>query len=374
MLHDDDLMSFGRDALVQAISIRQIRQPPPLLTDSYIARSILQKAIRRGLAELALQAAATLLHQDRRVLWRRLLVTALEDLGVGQVDLLTRLLAAQRDPNWRRSVGGEWAVIAELIVEACEGTRCQAANDLWNVGQNAPELALFKESLCDAHAQDLVDILSSTGISLTDRAVVTLLVLGGEGSSPIPDHLAPDPELVFSSFGFLGPIVGVYREAFRQTGLALAPLSLCLLSQVQLQPLANGALQSLANWGEELPPVRWIGAVPSFALDQYTRVGLAAVRQYCRTSTAWRRLSKRWEIPWSHQPKAAGELLFRLDGARLTNRREWPLGRQTFSRSATLGCFLPEDAVDEASALMRREMPLIEQLRCQSTSHLGAAN
>jgi replication-associated recombination protein RarA len=48
--------------------------------------SLMQKAIRRGRKDLALQAAATLLDGSPERLWRRLGCTAFEDIGIGNLD------------------------------------------------------------------------------------------------------------------------------------------------------------------------------------------------------------------------------------------------------------------------------------------------
>jgi len=101
----EDLFQFVLEQFADDIGGQEAPQPPPLHTYSYIARSAMQKAIRRGMTDLALRAAATLLGTDQRVLWRRLIVTAMEDQGVGEVDLLSRIVAASRDRAWRRKVG-----------------------------------------------------------------------------------------------------------------------------------------------------------------------------------------------------------------------------------------------------------------------------
>jgi replication-associated recombination protein RarA len=48
--------------------------------------SLMQKAIRRGRKDLALQAAATLLDGSPERLWRRLGCTAFKDIGIGNLD------------------------------------------------------------------------------------------------------------------------------------------------------------------------------------------------------------------------------------------------------------------------------------------------
>jgi hypothetical protein len=66
-------------------AIKNFRPPPPASLDisPYLGASLLQKAIRRGRTETALQAAATLLEQSPERLWRRLACIAFEDVGLG---------------------------------------------------------------------------------------------------------------------------------------------------------------------------------------------------------------------------------------------------------------------------------------------------
>src|SRR6266567_2853282 len=60
----------------------------PLRCDRWIASSLLQKSIRRGEVELAQRAACTLHAFDRSAIWRRLVVIACEDIGVGDIHAL----------------------------------------------------------------------------------------------------------------------------------------------------------------------------------------------------------------------------------------------------------------------------------------------
>jgi hypothetical protein len=60
-----------------------IPEPRPLEISSWLAQSLLQKAIRRGETGHALRAAATLLRDDPDKLWRRLAVAVFEDIGLG---------------------------------------------------------------------------------------------------------------------------------------------------------------------------------------------------------------------------------------------------------------------------------------------------
>ena len=68
--------------------------PEPLPTDKYVAVSALQKAIRRGDVRTAHRATATVHLLDRRSFWRRTLVTAFEDIGIGDLVAVTQTAAA----------------------------------------------------------------------------------------------------------------------------------------------------------------------------------------------------------------------------------------------------------------------------------------
>src|SRR5271157_3172398 len=81
--------------------------PRPLAIDPWVASSLLQKAIRRGDADLAERAAVTLHRLRGKGIWRRFLVIAFEDLGVASVSALIEATTACNDPVLWQGVGGE---------------------------------------------------------------------------------------------------------------------------------------------------------------------------------------------------------------------------------------------------------------------------
>ena len=355
----EDLFGLTLEALADEVAATPAPIPDALQMDSYLARSVMQKAIRRGLTALALRAAATLMVLDRRTLWRRLLVTALEDLGIGEVDLLARIVSAMRDRTWRNSVGGDWPVIVTLITRACAGTRCQSANDLCNIATNAPDLYAFKAGLCDSELPDLLTVMIDDTAPTGQRGAAVLIAIG-EATGHAPTHIAPDPGAVFEAFSGAGRsshVAALYREAYRLSRLSLAPLSLCLWSE------SRGI--EVSGEDDQLPQVTWIGDLPGYALDQYTRPGLAAIRRFASTNGDWTAFANRWDIPRADWPKAVGELQFRGESAKVMNRRIWGAGETLYMRSSTLASFMPEEAVHEGLSLILRECPHMAILRAE---------
>jgi replication-associated recombination protein RarA len=71
-----------------------------------VISSLLQKSIRRSEAEIARRAAFTFFHLKGAAVWRRLMVIAFEDVGIGSVDALTTTVAGAGDSAWRKKHGG----------------------------------------------------------------------------------------------------------------------------------------------------------------------------------------------------------------------------------------------------------------------------
>jgi hypothetical protein len=356
---DDLIFDQTREHLASEIAACPSVAADALPVDTWIARSILQKAIRRGLTSLAHRAAATLVSADPRTLWRRLLVTALEDLGPGEFETTARIVAVMQSRSWRQRMGGDWRVVAPLITQACAGTRDQSANELSNVAQYAPELSTFKSGLCEGSLTDLIAVAADPTRGVFERGVAVLLAVGGDCGTDAPAHILRDPTALFDAFetsGEAGHATTIYREAFRLSGLALAPLCACLSGP-------SSDLQLIAKGDVELPKVSWSDGIPLFALDQYTRTGKAALRNYVGQSGAWAAFAHSANIDPKAWSAAAGEILFRIEGSAVTARRDWRIGDMIERRSVSLGCFMDEVATEEARSLIRRQLPLIDEHR-----------
>jgi hypothetical protein len=82
--------------------------------DRWVARSCLQKAIRRGNEELAVRALANLFLHDPRAIWRHLIIIALEDVGLADVGAVAEIIAAKSQHQFGRRPGLLWATYARL--------------------------------------------------------------------------------------------------------------------------------------------------------------------------------------------------------------------------------------------------------------------
>lgn len=334
----------------------------PLEVDSYVARSILQKAIRRGHIDLALAAASTLLEVDPTIFWRRMIVVILEDLGVANIELLARTVASSRK-SFRADLGNHWQIAANLVTRACEATKCQAANDLYNIAINEPETAAQRALSAKMPSGQLLYIAADQQLGVVQRAAAALAYLG-EGFSA--GTCGGDATSVARLFDALAlpmnrEIADIYLQAFRATRLALAPLSLILLGH-------DGDQEGDGQPHHDhlaADTIEWIGGAPAFALDQYTRPGRATINLYVDRSRAWVAFAEANDLARKTQLIVAGELLFRVEGAVLDRRRNWQLGNTIGRRSRRVGCYLPATLVDAGIKIIADDLRLINCIRKQ---------
>jgi len=100
-----DLSGEARQRLAREIDSHSAPLSEPIAADPWVVSSLLQKSIRRGETGIAQQAALTLFKLKGSAIWRRFMVIAFEDVGIGSLDALTMTVAASSDAAWRKTCG-----------------------------------------------------------------------------------------------------------------------------------------------------------------------------------------------------------------------------------------------------------------------------
>jgi hypothetical protein len=246
-----------------------------MVASPWVAMSTMQKAIRRGREDLALSAAATLLHDAPDKLWRRLGCIAYEEVGLASLDTVGIATVSLSGKQARAALGVEWAVASCVVAELSRAPKCRAADDLLMACELHPAYAKARTDLPYLTTRDLVTVATGPG-SVHERALALWYALGTDRDRSLARRRG-EPQLVFDQLnagGWPHTIVEVAREGFRRTRIMLCPL-VALLSCEQRQATL---LES-----DELPPVVMIGDAPSWALDVYTREGRASFARFLQT-------------------------------------------------------------------------------------------
>ena len=100
----------------------------PTRLDPWAASSLLQKAIRRGETDLAIHAARSLHRQRGNGIWRRFLIIAFEDVGIGNLDLVRRVTLANIDRQSRKTFGTDDEAVATFARDLSESPKDRSSD------------------------------------------------------------------------------------------------------------------------------------------------------------------------------------------------------------------------------------------------------
>lgn len=354
---DEALFDYVLTDLAEAIAAHPAPPIQPLSCDRYVARSCLQKAIRRAEPVLAQRALANVFLHDRRSAWRALTIIALEDVGVANADLLAQTVAAYGNRTWRAQMGGDWPVLAELARRMAESLHCQAVCDLLLRAINEPAQEHARAAALEAAADTLATQLWDRNGPPVGRAIAAL-AMGGELSRGQQHR---DPAAVFDIFAETGRsshVVATCRAAWR---ISRNPMSL-LLPIVWEQWMLTG--QGYAVIDDPMPPVQMLGEVPGYALDQFTRIGNNVSRALVKALPDLQSMLNQAGIVPATYSRAVGDLLFIVEGSALKRRMVWQFGELMRQPHRILPAILQFGSVtDNAAAVLQSKEYQIDTLR-----------
>jgi len=325
--------------------------------DPWVAMSLMQKAIRRGQTVLALDAASTLLQVSPERLWRRLGVTAYEDIGVADTDLISLTTVALRGKRFREPLGGEWAVASFLIERMCHSAKCRAGDDLIVLVEHDPDFEEPRLGLTFKPIEKLVSIATETG-SLTERAIAVWYAIGTDRCRS--DHMRVrkgDPAFVFDQFceaAYPETTVEFCREGYRKINELLPVLV------PSLEREASKAPHQIVE--DELPPEELIGEVPCWAFDMHTRNGKQALALLAKGDHRFGQWFRKY-VQSDFGTKPLGNLLFRIESGLVDRRYRWGVGDELRVRADILSSGIGPSLSVDGLELLRESLPELNEAR-----------
>lgn len=261
--------------------------PPPRPfphADPYLLASAVQKAIRRGDVDMARRAGHQLLTLDRTRLWRRLAVTALEDIGIGNIDVVAETVAIASLTATRRLFPSDLTALDHVLVRACGAVKDRSGDHLCSILHREPVDPDQARLLARASGDALLAVMASSHQPLPQRLRAAVLASGR--SEELFRTGAPGVGAVFDVLHELGvpPLLllasEVYASRQRDELPVLVPFAalLHLKSQVSIRQ-------------HDLPAPERIGELPAYTFDPVnTRLGRRAVELWLKaylTKPAW---------------------------------------------------------------------------------------
>jgi hypothetical protein len=248
----------------------------PLPCDRWLAASALQKAIRRGDALTAGPSARTLYRSDLRAAWRRLLVIAYEDIGIGAVEAVIATTLRSANARGDREAGEDEAAALAISQMLTSAPKDRSADLLFATVLHDPALKNARSRCRSVSIARRLECVADPTLPLPERALAAWHSSGVEERGE--PRVGP---------GDLGGLMRTYAELGVPEPL-LEAVALALKKTREPFVLMLPLLWLGAAEGESeivdppLPPSSLINGVPLYALDKHTRVGRQAIGRFAR--------------------------------------------------------------------------------------------
>ena len=279
----------------------------PNLNNKWLARSGLQKAIRRGRTQEALTCGANLATADPDGAWRALATVIVEDVGFGDLDLLALSTVAGLK-TVRQKVTTPGRLFMGMVVRACGAVKTRSACEL-SLGADKDPVTPWA-ALHASPDDELMTLMRDTKLAISIQYAATVLVR--RRCAKTPGLMNKALELMMEQLG-TGPrgeggddVVRAPGRHDEQRDLAAAELGRSTRSRWQPDPL---------------PPEKVIAGVSSAAFDMHTLQGKKAIKAFHTSmvkkgSKAMAALGEKSE----DVVRALGSIIFIVEGGQLDRR------------------------------------------------------
>jgi hypothetical protein len=362
----DALFSIERDLLMQ-LGNRLDQTPLPETStgleeiDHSLLSSAWQKAIRRGDSHLATRCALELHRRAPESVWRRIRIIALEDISVGDIDLVATILAVAGKRAWQRP-WGERHVLAYLVDKLAQAPKSRTACDL--------AVALPPEHI------PVDNWMGKQNLGSFDRQSLFLLASAWRNTASYSTYEGGRWRTISSGNRrlrdrYLDEVEAPPLVRFIATrGSGTEALNVLLVPAYQLKQLGSEQTRPLIS-----PASSWnrIHGLPAYAFCMYSAPGMQALGQFLKHSS-W---TERLQAMGVRQPrKALGYLTFYIEGGHCSKplRVKHAPKIQQWSEEVALGRFgVPADQVEVLKGELIKDLRHLNAFRrsvpVRSSSH-----
>lgn len=338
----------------------QSAQPPAetIKADPYVVSSLLQKSIRRGERQMAQRAGLTLFRLRGSSIWRRMMVIAFEDVGVGSVEALTGMVAAASDATWRKACGGDARVAAHLAGMLADAPKDRSA-DYLGVASKHPKLKDFAKAIGDERVHLQLWRVRDQTLTLPERAIAISLAssLGSHSEGSVKRN----SEAILALFGELG----APEELIAATAMAVQRTSELITVLVPLIWLAANSGAPLSVSEIQVPKTQSVAGIPLYTFDKHTRLGKQAIRELIRSDAPLRSCLQMF-VPESRWQAAIEMAAFYADAAPVSRRLEWSQSRsiEELGKEADFAKVgVPLDAISPLQAAIAVSLGTLNDIR-----------
>ncbi len=298
------------------------------------------------------------------MLFRRLHVLAVEDLGVGDADLATMVFAIAGYDKTRQQLGGDQLVVAYLIERMCGAALDRTADHLLSIAETHPDLQSLRWQLGQTPMIELLARIRDREQPMASRALAIWYAAGTRRFASDNLHRREGD-------------LGVVFDVFQDMGVDAALLQACLMATRKMRnPLPLFMPLIWSEWSRsrssgieeiELPSAAQVRGIPTYALGGHTRLGKHALRQFLKYCDPIRSFLTPL-VSKSGWQDTTNVGLFHVESALVHRQRIWDGGAE-IGKLGTEGDLcrngLPPEAVNDFLAVVRENLPLLDDLRIE---------
>ncbi|HEY6872292.1 MAG TPA: hypothetical protein VI298_06135 [Geobacteraceae bacterium] len=281
-----------------------------------------QKCLRRGLTEDATRFALAYNAVDSAGFWQRLPIVGFEDIGIANPAGLALVLAAARSKPLRQRIGGDALIIPYLIKTLCEGNKDRTTTDfmihLWSAPLKPREYSLLKK----ATLQELQEIALYERNTSIIRTAALWLLWGSDKHENKNLPLRRGSREMFTETIEKMKLSSIIRYIVLRglIGCSRYPYSIVYPSIWQMweKSAYSGVVKA------SLPEYDYIGGLPDFTYDMYTREGKASFGYFlkaCAPVREW--LSGKGLVGIEEAKAAVGAATFICEGGQLGKKLDF---------------------------------------------------
>lgn len=325
------------DFLLEQLKSQTVGFTPPYefhsLPDQWIALSLLQKAIRRGDTAQALRAANFLHSFDYRTLWRRLVVIAWEDIGVGNPDLCFTVTAAAGSKRWREAYGGDWFYAAYLTIAMSQSIKDRSTDDLMEVAQYDIRFADERNSFCDLDFNRLLEIVHD-GDEMLPRCIIAAWYCAGTDRYGFEGlrRYKGDVDRYFHSLS--DELCLDHVAELCRLGVSRSRTVLPIFVTTFWRYYASSDFLSFV--ADEEISEHMLRGIPRYVFDGFTRAGKRYLKSIPRRHNELSSFLAQISPP-PERDAIVRNMYFRIESSLCDKRLDWPIGLEAHKRAGEVG-------------------------------------
>jgi hypothetical protein len=332
--------------------------------DPWLAASLLQKSIRRGLPDLAAYGVTAYHRMRGKQAWRRLIIIAFEDVGVAAPELVAEVTSQCAQALQRTTRSTDAAQLARLARQLAGAPKDRSADYLVSAIKCHPGWERHRIEVARLPVPDRIRLATDAAADPPLRATAVWYASGINGGGP--QMVGPgDLEGLLSEFvraGVPGDVAIAVRQAALRTGEPITlflPLLWLAAGEGRVEP--NVVTSQLRSSPME-------DGLPLWVLDKHTATGKRAIGEFARSNDAVRTALEA-SVPEFRARDVALMAAFYADAIELDRKLLWPgIPRleQAGMEADMVSAGAPYNAAPDIIQTVRENLPYLNAIRSRS--------